>query len=35
VLATVVGCIVLTQAIGFAGTWRVLGQKTAPFLRNE
>ena len=30
-----VGCIVLTQAIGFAGTWRVLGQKTAPFLRNE
>jgi predicted lysophospholipase L1 biosynthesis ABC-type transport system permease subunit len=25
----------LTQVIGFAGTWRVLGQKTAPFLRNE
>jgi putative ABC transport system permease protein len=35
VVATVVFCIALTQVIGFAGTWRVLGQKTAPFLRNE
>jgi putative ABC transport system permease protein len=35
VVATVVVCIALTQVIGFAGTWRVLGQKTAPFLRNE
>ncbi len=35
VAATVIGCIALTQVIGFAGTWRVLGQKTAPFLRNE
>ncbi|MGF1640403.1 MAG: ABC transporter permease [Rhodospirillales bacterium] len=35
VVATVAVCIVATQVIGFAGTWRVLGQKTAPALRNE
>ena len=27
--------IVVTLALGFYGTWRALGQKTAPLLRNE
>ena len=35
VTATVVGCVVLTVIAGFAGTWRALGQKSAPYLRNE
>ncbi|HXR87646.1 MAG TPA: FtsX-like permease family protein [Stellaceae bacterium] len=29
------GAIVLTLAAGLAGTWRALGAKAAPFLRNE
>lgn len=31
---TVIGALVLTVGIGLAGTWRVLGQKAAPILRN-
>ena len=33
--ATVVAAVVLTQVAGFVGTWRALGRKPAPFLRNE
>ncbi|MCR9136798.1 MAG: ABC transporter permease [Alphaproteobacteria bacterium] len=33
-MMTVVGALVLTVGIGLAGTWRVLGQKAAPILRN-
>jgi putative ABC transport system permease protein len=29
------GAAVLTVALGFAGTWRALGAKAAPLLRNE
>ncbi|MCO5733565.1 ABC transporter permease [Rhizobium sp. SSA_523] len=32
-VATVVGALVLTVGIGLAGTWRILGQKAAPVLR--
>jgi putative ABC transport system permease protein len=35
VAATVAICVVLTLAVGFAGTWRILGQKAAPYLRND
>jgi putative ABC transport system permease protein len=35
VAATVAACVVLTLLMGFAGTWRVLGQKSSPYLRNE
>jgi putative ABC transport system permease protein len=35
VLATVAGATVFTLAAGYAGTWRALGAKAAPFLRNE
>lgn len=34
-IGTVAACIVLTLAAGFAGTWRALGVKAAPLLRNE
>ncbi|MEW9836120.1 ABC transporter permease [Mesorhizobium marinum] len=33
-LATVVAALVLTVGFGLAGTWRVLGHKAAPVLRN-
>lgn len=33
-MMTVIGALVLTVGIGLAGTWRVLGQKAAPILRN-
>ncbi|QPC86008.1 FtsX-like permease family protein [Mesorhizobium sp. NBSH29] len=33
-LATLILALVLTVGIGLAGTWRVLGQKAAPVLRN-
>ncbi len=33
-LATVIAALVLTVGFGLAGTWRVLGQKAAPVLRN-
>jgi putative ABC transport system permease protein len=26
---------ILTLALGFAGTWRALGVKAAPYLRND
>jgi putative ABC transport system permease protein len=35
VAATVVAAVSLTVTAGFAGTWRVLGQKSAPHLRNR
>ncbi len=28
-------CAALTLGLGVAGTWRALGQKAAPILRNE
>ena len=31
----IVGSLGLTVAAGLAGTWRILGQKAAPYLRNE
>jgi putative ABC transport system permease protein len=33
--ATLVPCVLLTIFVGFVGTWRVMGQKAAPHLRNE
>lgn len=33
-IATLVGALVLTVGIGLVGTWRVLGQKAAPILRD-
>ena len=35
VVTTVVIGTVATMVFGFAGTWRALGQKAAPLLRNE
>jgi putative ABC transport system permease protein len=35
VAATALIATVLTLAIGYAGTWKALGAKAAPFLRNE
>ena len=35
VALTGLGAVVLTLAAGLAGTWRALGAKAAPFLRNE
>ena len=35
VALTLIGCVLLTVAFGFVGTWRALGQKAAPLLRNE
>ena len=35
VAMTIVGAVVLTLLAGLAGTWRALGAKAAPFLRNE
>jgi putative ABC transport system permease protein len=35
VLATAAGATLFTLAAGYAGTWRALGAKAAPFLRNE
>ena len=34
VAMTAVACVAVSIALGFAGTWRALGQKAAPFLRN-
>jgi putative ABC transport system permease protein len=33
-VATVVIALAVTVGIGLTGTWRVLGQKAAPVLRN-
>jgi len=35
VAATVAAAVALTVTAGFAGTWRALGQKSAPYLRNR
>jgi putative ABC transport system permease protein len=35
VAATVALCVAITLVAGFAGTWRALGHKAAPVLRNE
>jgi putative ABC transport system permease protein len=35
VVATAALATLLTLAIGFAGTWRALGAKAAPYLRND
>ncbi|MBY0432187.1 MAG: ABC transporter permease, partial [Rhodospirillales bacterium] len=32
---TVAACVAVTLAVGFAGTWRALGAKVAPILRND
>ena len=32
-LVTLIGALVLTVGIGLIGTWRVLGQKAGPVLR--
>ncbi len=34
-LWTLAPAVLLTLALGFAGTWRALGAKAAPYLRNE
>jgi putative ABC transport system permease protein len=35
VITTAILCTAITLAFGFVGTWRALGQKAAPLLRNE
>ncbi len=35
VIATALGAALITMIFGFAGTWRALGQKAAPLLRNH
>ena len=35
VIIAAFGSLSVTLAFGFAGTWRALGQKAAPLLRNE
>ena len=35
VILTALGCTLVTLAFGFGGTWRALGQKAAPMLRND
>ena len=35
VLITVILCIIMTTSVGLIGTWRALGQKAAPHLRND
>lgn len=35
VAVTVILSVILTLLVGFAGTWRAMGQKAAPMLRNE
>ena len=35
VAITVASAIVMILIIGFGGTWRAMGQKPAPLLRNE
>ncbi|NQW01056.1 MAG: FtsX-like permease family protein [Rhodospirillales bacterium] len=35
VATTVFLCVVMTSCVGLIGTWRVLGQKASPHLRNE
>jgi len=35
IIITLILCLILTITAGFLGTWRALGQKAAPHLRNE
>ena len=35
VIGTTAACIAITVVAGFIGTWRALGHKAAPILRNE
>lgn len=35
VAATATICVALTLVVGFAGTWRILARKAAPYLRND
>jgi len=35
VAITAAACVLVTLAVGFFGTWRVLGQKATPHLRNQ
>lgn len=35
VLGTVAACVATVVVVGFAGTWRALGEKAAPRLRND
>ena len=35
VLGTIILCLIVTLIAGFAGTWRAMGQKVSPLLRNE
>lgn len=35
VVTTVFLCVLMTVSVGLIGTWRVLGQKASPHLRNE
>jgi putative ABC transport system permease protein len=35
VFATIGLAVAVTLVAGFSGTWRALGAKAAPFLRNE
>jgi len=35
VIATALGAVLIAMIFGFAGTWRALGQKAAPLLRNH
>lgn len=35
VITTVVLCVLMTTSVGLIGTWRALGQKASPHLRND
>jgi putative ABC transport system permease protein len=35
ILWTAAGALLLTSGLGFAGAWRALGAKAAPYLRSE
>jgi putative ABC transport system permease protein len=35
IVSVVAACIVVTLFAGFTGTWRAMGIKAAPLLRNE
>ena len=34
-VATAIACLAVTLVVGFAGTWRALGERVAPRLRND
>jgi putative ABC transport system permease protein len=35
VILTIVLCVLMTTSVGLIGTWRALGQKAAPHLRDD